>query len=60
MSAHSDEITESVAVIDNGKHGNREVTFSTGRLARQAAGSATAQLGDTLILSATTVGKHPK
>ncbi len=64
MSAHSDNsapsVTESVAVIDNGKHGNREVTFSTGRLARQAAGSATAQLGDTLVLSATTVGKHPK
>jgi polyribonucleotide nucleotidyltransferase len=64
MSAHFGNVTEStesvVAVIDNGKHGNREVTFSTGRLARQAAGSATAQLGDTLVLSATTVGKHPK
>ncbi|MGI8646654.1 MAG: polyribonucleotide nucleotidyltransferase [Acidimicrobiales bacterium] len=65
MSAHSGNSVESapesvVAVIDNGTRGTREVTFSTGRLARQAAGSATAQLGDTLILSATTVGKHPK
>ncbi len=65
MSAHSGNAIESatesvVAVIDNGKHGTREVTFSTGRFARQAAGSATAQLGDTLVLSATTVGKHPK
>ncbi|MGH3545285.1 MAG: polyribonucleotide nucleotidyltransferase [Mycobacteriales bacterium] len=64
MSAHSghavESLTEVVAVIDNGKHGQREVTFSTGRFARQAAGSATAQLGDTLVLSATTVGKHPK
>lgn len=65
MSAHSGNSVESapesvVAVIDNGTRGTREVTFSTGRLARQAAGSATAQLGDTFILSATTVGKHPK
>jgi polyribonucleotide nucleotidyltransferase len=48
------------AVIDNGSFGTREVTFSTGRLARQAAGSAVAQLGDTTILSATTYSKHPK
>jgi polyribonucleotide nucleotidyltransferase len=48
------------AVIDNGSFGVREVVFSTGRLARQAAGSALAQLGDTVVLSATTAGKHPR
>src|SRR5216110_2840039 len=48
------------AVIDNGSFGTREVIFSTGRLARQAAGSALAQLGDTVVLSATTASKHPK
>lgn len=51
---------KSTAVIDNGTFGTREITFSTGRLARQAAGTAIAQLGDTVVLSATTVGKHPK
>jgi polyribonucleotide nucleotidyltransferase len=53
-------VYESVAVIDNGAHPSREIRFTTGRFARQAAGSATAQLGDTLVLSATTAGKHPK
>ena len=48
------------AVIDNGSFGTREVVFATGRLARQAAGSAVAQLGDTVVLSATTVSKAPK
>ncbi len=48
------------AVIDNGSFGTREITFSTGRLAQQAAGSVLAQLGDTVVLSATTAGKHPK
>jgi polyribonucleotide nucleotidyltransferase len=48
------------AVIDNGRFGTREVIFSTGRLARQAAGSALAQLGDTVVLSATTASKQPK
>ncbi|MGC9666409.1 polyribonucleotide nucleotidyltransferase [Planosporangium sp. 12N6] len=48
------------AVIDNGSFGTREIVFSTGRLARQAAGSATAQLGDTVVLSATTASKQPK
>src|SRR4029078_11706162 len=32
----------------------------TGRLSRQAAGSALAQLGETVVLSATTASKHPK
>ena len=50
----------SKAVIDNGAFGTREITFSTGRLARQAAGSVLAQLGETVVLSATTAGKHPK
>src|SRR5215468_8360411 len=48
------------AVIDNGPLGTRQVTFSTGRLAKQAAGSALAQLGDTVVLSATTASKHPR
>ncbi|HLT09622.1 MAG TPA: polyribonucleotide nucleotidyltransferase, partial [Micromonosporaceae bacterium] len=50
----------SKAVIDNGSFGTREIVFSTGRLARQAAGSATAQLGDTVVLSATTASKQPR
>ncbi|MET7425835.1 polyribonucleotide nucleotidyltransferase [Dactylosporangium sp. NPDC005555] len=50
----------STAVIDNGPLGTREITFSTGRLARQAAGSCLAQLGETVVLSATTAGKSPK
>ncbi|MFY1695074.1 MULTISPECIES: polyribonucleotide nucleotidyltransferase [unclassified Solwaraspora] len=50
----------STAVIDNGSFGTREVTFSTGRLARQAAGSVIAQLGDTVVLSATTASKQPR
>ncbi len=48
------------AVIDNGDYGTRHVTFSTGRLARQAAGSVVARLGDTVVLSTTAAGKHPK
>jgi polyribonucleotide nucleotidyltransferase len=54
------QVHTSTAVIDNGANGTREITFETGRLARQAAGSATAQLGDTFVLSATTAGKQPK
>lgn len=54
-------ITAAEAVIDNGKFGKRIVRFETGLLAKQAAGSAMAYLDDeTAILSATTVGKHPK
>ncbi|MGN9907384.1 polyribonucleotide nucleotidyltransferase [Phytohabitans sp. LJ34] len=51
---------QSTAVIDNGSFGTREITFSTGRLAKQAAGSVIAQLGDTVVLSATTAGKQPR
>ncbi|RHW26916.1 polyribonucleotide nucleotidyltransferase [Nocardioides immobilis] len=48
-------------VIDNGKFGTRTVKFENGLLARQAAGSVTAYLDeDTMLLSATTAGKHPK
>jgi len=55
------EIQFAEAVIDNGRFGTRTVRFETGRLARQAAGSAVAYLDeDTMLLSATTVGKHPK
>ncbi|GAA0434987.1 polyribonucleotide nucleotidyltransferase [Actinoplanes capillaceus] len=53
--------TESrTAVIDNGSFGTREIVFSTGRLAQQAAGSVIVQLGDTTVLSATTASKQPK
>jgi polyribonucleotide nucleotidyltransferase len=49
------------AVIDNGSFGTRTVRFETGRLALQAAGSVAAYLDDdTMLLSATTAGKHPK
>ncbi|GAA2728388.1 polyribonucleotide nucleotidyltransferase [Cellulomonas aerilata] len=55
------EIEFSEAVIDNGRFGTRTVRFETGRLARQAAGSAAAYLdGETMLLSATTAGKYPK
>ncbi len=55
------EIVAAEAIIDNGRFGKRVVRFETGRLAKQAAGSAMAYLDDeTAILSATTVGKHPK
>lgn len=48
-------------VLDNGKFGTRTVKFETGLLARQAAGAVTAYLDDeTMLLSATTAGKHPK
>src|SRR3954470_12736199 len=53
--------TESrTAIIDNGSFGTREITFSTGRLAKQAAGSVIVRLGDTVVLSATTASKAPK
>lgn len=48
-------------VLDNGRFGKRTIKFETGLLARQAAGSVTAYLDDdTMLLSATTAGKHPK
>ena len=55
------EIHSTTAVIDNGRFGKREIRFETGVLARQAAGAVTAYLDDdTMLLSATTAGKHPK
>ncbi|MEU8002964.1 polyribonucleotide nucleotidyltransferase [Catellatospora sp. NPDC049111] len=60
MTEHNLGEQTSKAVIDNGSFGTREVTFSTGRLARQAAGSVIAQLGDTVVLSATTASKQPR
>lgn len=55
------EIYSSVATIDNGKFGKREIRFETGRLARQAGGSAVVYLDDeTMLLSATSVSKQPK
>ncbi|GAB6897443.1 polyribonucleotide nucleotidyltransferase [Kineosporia succinea] len=55
------EITAAEAVIDNGTFGKRTVRFETGRLAKQAAGSVAVYLdNDTMLLSATTVGKQPK
>ena len=49
------------AVIDNGTFGTRTIRFETGRLARQAAGSAVAYLDDdTMVLSATSASKQPK
>ncbi len=55
------DIVAAEATIDNGRFGKRTVRFETGRLAQQAAGSAVAYLDDeTMVLSATTVGKHPK
>ena len=55
------DITAAEAIIDNGRFGKRTVRFETGRLAKQAAGSALAYLDDeTTVLSATTVGKSPR
>jgi polyribonucleotide nucleotidyltransferase len=49
------------AVIDNGSFGTHTLRFETGKLARLAAGSAVVYLDDeTMVLSATTAGKHPK
>ena len=69
MSAESQEKASHVAalgghsataVIDNGEFGRREITFATGRLAKQAAGSVLVQLGDTVVLSTTAAGRSPK
>src|SRR5215207_310284 len=55
-----DGVFTATAVIDNGALGSRTVTFETGRLAKQAAGSVVATMGDTTLLSATTAGRQPK
>ncbi|KTR40852.1 polyribonucleotide nucleotidyltransferase [Rothia kristinae] len=55
------EIQFAEAVIDNGRFGQRTVRFETGRLAQQAAGSTLVSIDDdTTMLSATSVGKHPR
>ncbi|GAA3280263.1 polyribonucleotide nucleotidyltransferase [Nesterenkonia halobia] len=57
----SPEVHYAEAVIDNGRFGTRTIEFETGRLAKQAAGSALITLDEeTSILSATTVGKSPR
>jgi polyribonucleotide nucleotidyltransferase len=49
------------AIIDNGAFGVHTIRFETGRLAKQASGSAVVYLDDeTMVLSATTVSKHPR
>ena len=55
------EIQFAEATIDNGSYGTRTVRFETGRLAKQAGGAVVAYLDeDTMLLSTTTAGKHPK
>ncbi|MEQ6896729.1 polyribonucleotide nucleotidyltransferase [Microbacterium sp. KR10-403] len=55
------EITAAEAVLDNGRFGTRTVRFETGRLAQQAQGAVAAYLdNDTMLLSATSAGKHPR
>lgn len=55
------EIHYTEAVIDNGSFGTRTISFETGRLAKQAAGSVLVTMDeDTTLLSATTVGKSPR
>ncbi len=55
------DVSYAVAKIDNGKFGKREIRFETGRLARQAAGTAVVYLDDeSMLLSATTASKNPK
>ena len=55
------DVKFAVAKIDNGKFGKREIRFETGRLAKQAAGTAVVYLDDeTMLLSATTASKNPK
>jgi polyribonucleotide nucleotidyltransferase len=56
-----DDITFAEAVLDNGAYGKRTIRFETGRLAQQAQGSVAAYLDDeTMLLSATSAGKHPR
>jgi polyribonucleotide nucleotidyltransferase len=55
------EIKFAEAVLDNGKFGTRTVRFEAGRLAQQAQGAVAAYLDEeTMLLSATSIGKHPK
>ncbi|MBY0177131.1 MULTISPECIES: polyribonucleotide nucleotidyltransferase [Curtobacterium] len=55
------EIKFAEATIDNGRFGTRTVRFETGRLAQQAQGAVAAYLDEeTMLLSATSAGKHPR
>ena len=61
VTSSGDGVYEATATIDNGSFGTRTIRFETGRLAKQAAGSVVAYLDeDTVLLSATTAGKHPR
>src|SRR4249919_2152889 len=61
MTNPEENVHETTAVIDNGSFGSRTIRFETGRLARQAAGSAVAYLDDdTMVPSATTASRQPK
>jgi polyribonucleotide nucleotidyltransferase len=54
-------VNSAEAVIDNGQFGTHTIRFETGRLARQASGSATVFLDEeTMVLSATTASKQPR
>src|SRR5690606_31755627 len=55
------EIQFAEPVIDNGSFGTRTVSFETGRLAKQAGGAVAVYLDEeTMVLSTTTAGKHPR
>jgi polyribonucleotide nucleotidyltransferase len=55
------DVQSAVAKIGNGKFGKRQIRFETGRLARQAAGTAVVYLDDdSMLLSATTASKNLK
>ncbi|OHV49969.1 polyribonucleotide nucleotidyltransferase [Pseudofrankia sp. BMG5.36] len=55
-----DDSTTATEAVVTTPLGTRTIRFETGRLAKQAAGSVVAYLGDTMVLSATTVSKQPK
>jgi polyribonucleotide nucleotidyltransferase len=56
-----EDITWSETILDNGRFGQRTIRFETGRLAQQAQGAVAAYLDDdTMVLSATSVGKQPR
>ena len=55
------EIKFAEAILDNGHYGTSTVQFETSRLAQQAQGAVAAYLDEeTMLLSATSVSKHPK
>ncbi|MEN9619931.1 MAG: hypothetical protein RL499_124 [Actinomycetota bacterium] len=55
------EIKFAETVLDNGSYGKRTIRFETGRLAQQAQGAVAAYLDEeTMLLSATSAGKHPR